>query len=56
MLAQLRGRAALRDQVEFQQALLHVGLGSTPAQLGEHLAADIKRWGEVIARAKIPRQ
>lgn len=29
---------------------------STPSQLAEHLAHDIRRWGEVIARAKIPQQ
>jgi tripartite-type tricarboxylate transporter receptor subunit TctC len=33
-----------------------VAHGSTPEQLGARLAADIKRWGEVIARAKIARQ
>lgn len=27
--------------------------GSTPAQLREHLAGEIRRWGEVIARAKL---
>mgnify|MGYP007007746638 CR=1 FL=1 len=30
--------------------------GSTPAQLGEHLAADVRRWSDVIAKAKIARQ
>jgi tripartite-type tricarboxylate transporter receptor subunit TctC len=30
--------------------------GSTPAQLGERLAADVRRWTDVIARAGIPRQ
>jgi tripartite-type tricarboxylate transporter receptor subunit TctC len=30
--------------------------GSTPAQLGEHLAADIRKWAAVIERAKIPKQ
>ncbi len=33
-----------------------VAQGSTPAQLGEHLAVDTKRWAEVIARAKIQKQ
>jgi tripartite-type tricarboxylate transporter receptor subunit TctC len=33
-----------------------VARGSTPAQAGEILAADVRRWGEVIARAGIPRQ
>ena len=44
---------------EVKQRLLELNLvaqGSTPAQLGEHLAADTKRWADVIARAKIPRQ
>lgn len=30
--------------------------GSTPAQAAEHLAADIRRWSDVITRARIPRQ
>jgi len=30
--------------------------GSTPAQLREHLAADIRRWSDVIERARIPKQ
>ena len=29
---------------------------STPAQTSELLASDIKRWGDVITRAKIPKQ
>lgn len=29
---------------------------STPEQLGSLLASEIKRWGDVIAQAKIPRQ
>jgi tripartite-type tricarboxylate transporter receptor subunit TctC len=29
---------------------------STPEQLGQWLAAETKRWGDVIARAKIPQQ
>jgi tripartite-type tricarboxylate transporter receptor subunit TctC len=33
-----------------------VAHGSTPAQLQARLAADIRRWGDVIASAKIPRQ
>jgi tripartite-type tricarboxylate transporter receptor subunit TctC len=33
-----------------------VAQGSTPAQLGEHLAADVRRWSDVIARAGIPKQ
>lgn len=37
-------------------ALNLVAQGSTPAQLGEHLAADMRRWGDVIRRAGIARQ
>lgn len=33
-----------------------VARGSTPAQAGDILAADVRRWGDVIARAGIPRQ
>jgi tripartite-type tricarboxylate transporter receptor subunit TctC len=36
--------------------LNQVAQGSTTAQLRERLEADIARWGEVIARARIPRQ
>lgn len=51
-------RAALA-QPDVKQRLLELNLtaqGSTPAQLGEHLAADIHRWSEVINRAHIARQ
>jgi tripartite-type tricarboxylate transporter receptor subunit TctC len=44
---------------DVKQKLLDLNLvaqGSTPAQLRAQLAGDIKRWSEVIARAKIPRQ
>jgi tripartite-type tricarboxylate transporter receptor subunit TctC len=44
---------------EVKKKLLDLNLvaqGSTPAQLQARLAADIARWGDVIARAKIPRQ
>jgi tripartite-type tricarboxylate transporter receptor subunit TctC len=44
---------------DVQKKLLDLNLvarGSTPAQAGDVLAADVRRWGEVIARAKIPRQ
>ncbi len=30
--------------------------GSTPAQAAAHLQADVRRWAEVIERARIPRQ
>ena len=36
--------------------LNQVAQGSTTAQLRERLEADIARWGDVIARARIPRQ
>ena len=36
--------------------LNQVAQGSTPMQLRERLEADIARWSEVIARARIPRQ
>jgi tripartite-type tricarboxylate transporter receptor subunit TctC len=60
--------AIARLNHELQVALAHpdvrkklldlnlVAQASTPAQLQARLAADIARWGEVIARAKIPRQ
>jgi tripartite-type tricarboxylate transporter receptor subunit TctC len=44
---------------DVQKKLLDLNLvarGSTPAQAGEILAADVRRWSDVIARAKIPRQ
>ena len=46
-------------QPDVKKRLLELNLhaqGSTPAQLGEHLAADVRRWSDVIARARIPRQ
>lgn len=46
-------------QPDVKKRLLELNLhaqGSTPAQLGEHLAADVRRWSDVIARAKIARQ
>jgi tripartite-type tricarboxylate transporter receptor subunit TctC len=46
-------------QPEVQKRFLELNLvarGGTPQQLQERLTSDIKRWGEVIARAKIPRQ
>lgn len=44
---------------EVKKKLLDLNLvaqGSTPEQLSTQLAGEIKRWGEVIARAKIPKQ
>lgn len=44
------------DVIKRLEALsLHAG-GSTPEALGELLASDIKRWGDVITRAKIAKQ
>ena len=49
--------AVARPEVRQRLADLNlVAQGSTPAQLGEHLAADVRRWSDVIARAGIPRQ
>jgi len=50
---------AVMAMPDVQKRLLDLNLaahGSTPAQLREHLAADVRRWNDVIARAKIPRQ
>jgi tripartite-type tricarboxylate transporter receptor subunit TctC len=33
-----------------------VAQGSTPQQLGQQMAGEAKRWADVIARARIPRQ
>ena len=30
--------------------------GSTPGQLAQRLAAEVRKWAEVIERAKIPKQ
>jgi tripartite-type tricarboxylate transporter receptor subunit TctC len=46
-------------QPDVKKRLLDLNLvaqGSSPAQLGERLAADIRRWSDVIARANIARQ
>lgn len=46
-------------QADVKQRLQELNLraqGSTPAQLAEHLAADVRRWSDVIAHARIPRQ
>lgn len=44
---------------ELRGKLEELGLhpqGSTPAQAAAHLQADVRRWAEVIERARIPRQ
>jgi tripartite-type tricarboxylate transporter receptor subunit TctC len=33
-----------------------IAQGSSPAELRDHLAGDIQRWSDVIARARIPKQ
>ena len=47
-------------QPDVKKRLLELNLNaqgsSTPAQLDEHLAADVRRWSDVIAKAKIARQ
>ena len=49
--------ALARAEVRQRLAELHLqAQGGTPAQLAAHLAADVRRWSEVIARAGIPRQ
>ncbi|MBI2771274.1 MAG: tripartite tricarboxylate transporter substrate binding protein [Burkholderiales bacterium] len=53
---ELHAALALPDVKKRLLELNLVAHGSTPAQLGEHLAADTRRWAEVIERAKIPRQ
>ncbi|HZY17997.1 MAG TPA: tripartite tricarboxylate transporter substrate binding protein [Ramlibacter sp.] len=49
--------ALARPEVRKRLAELNlIAQGGTPAQLGERLAGDIRRWSEVIARARIPKQ
>ena len=46
-------------QPDVKAKLLELNLvaqGSTPEQLGALMAAEVKRWSDVIAQAKIPRQ
>ncbi len=44
------------DVIKRLEALQLHAQGSTPEALGELLASDIKRWGDVISRAKIAKQ
>ncbi len=47
------------SQPDVSKRLLELNLvaqGSTPEQLGALMASEVKRWSEVIAQAKIPRQ
>jgi tripartite-type tricarboxylate transporter receptor subunit TctC len=51
-------QAAMAES-DVKKRLLELNLnaqGSTPAQLTEHLVADVRRWSDVIAKAKIERQ
>ena len=46
-------------QADVHKRLLELNLvaqGSTPEQLGSLMASEVKRWSDVIARARIPRQ
>jgi tripartite-type tricarboxylate transporter receptor subunit TctC len=50
---------AVLSQPDVKKRLLDLNLvaqGSTPEQLGELLDFEIKRWGDVITRAKVPKQ
>ena len=53
---EVQAALALPDVKKRLLELNLVARGSTPAQLGSHLAADIRRWNDVITRARIPRQ
>ena len=53
---EVRQALAQPDVAKRLLELNQVAQGSPPAQLRERLEADIARWGEVIARAGIPRQ
>ena len=47
------------DMPEVKKRLSDVNLyaqGSSPEQAAEILAQDVRRWGEVITRAKIDKQ
>ena len=53
---EVQAAAALPDVKARLLELNLVAQGSTPAQLGSLMASEVKRWGEVIERANIPRQ
>lgn len=49
--------ALARPDVKQRLADLNlIAQGSSPAELRQHLAGEIRRWSDVIARARIPRQ
>jgi tripartite-type tricarboxylate transporter receptor subunit TctC len=51
--------AAVLADPAVRQRLLELGIvarGGPPAEIGERLSADIRRWGEVIRAAGVPRQ
>ena len=54
--AEIQKALANPDVVKRLEALSLVPQGSTPEALGELLASDTKRWGDVITRAKIAKQ
>ena len=50
---------AVVAQPDVRKRLLELNLvaqGSSPEQLGSLIAAEVKRWSDVISRARIPRQ
>ena len=54
-----RDIVAALDDPDLKRKALEVGLnakGSTPEAMRDRMAADIKRWGEVIEKAGIPKQ
>lgn len=53
---EVQAAMALPDVKQRLAELNLVAHGSTPAQAAAQLDADIRRWSDVIARAKIPRQ
>lgn len=53
---EIRTVMAMPDVQKKLHDLNLVARGSTPAQAQDVLGADVRRWAEVIARARIPRQ
>jgi tripartite-type tricarboxylate transporter receptor subunit TctC len=54
--AEVQKALASPDVIKRLEALSLIPQGSTPEALGELLAQDTKRWGDVITRAKIAKQ